>query len=101
LELLVLVPPELALELAQQLAEAEAAVELALLSCRILQTRESKSKGISPTTNRFSYSSLVHLLSRHTSLECLTKQFLLHKSEVDARLFNTATHGTSQMEELS
>jgi hypothetical protein len=85
--LLVLVPPELVLELALQLAEAEAAVEPALLSCRTLQTRESKLKGISPTTNRFSYPSLVHLLSRHTSLEIfLTKKFLLHKSELDARL---------------
>ena len=37
-ELLVPVPPELAL----QLVEAEAAVEPALLSCRTLQSRESK-----------------------------------------------------------
>jgi hypothetical protein len=68
LELLALVPPELALELALQPAEAEAAVEPALLSYRTLQTRESKLKGISRTTNQFSYPSLVHLLSRHTSL---------------------------------
>jgi hypothetical protein len=85
--LLALVPPELAL----QLAEAEAAVEPALLSCRNLQTRESKLKGISRTTNRFSYPSLVHLLSRHTSIKnVLTKQFLLHNSELDARLFYTS-----------
>jgi hypothetical protein len=38
--LLVLVPPELAPELALQLAEAEAAVEPALLSYRTQQMRE-------------------------------------------------------------
>jgi hypothetical protein len=51
----------------QALAEEE--VELVPPSYRILQTLNSKRRALLPTIKRFSFPSLVHLLSRHTSLE--------------------------------
>jgi hypothetical protein len=56
--------PEQAL-MEQALAAAE--VELAPPSYRTLQTLESKRRGLFPTIKRFSFPSLIHLLSRHIS----------------------------------